>query len=283
MDKNTFFAIFLSTAFLIVWFMFIQKPAQQQAPSSVVASSSVVSNNQAQTAVPSSLSKAVDEAPEQLTTVETADYKAVFTNRGAAIKHWYLKEKSGTLVDLVNGQEVSQFVNFPGSSYDVLQPSPLKLVFTNRSPLGWQVTKTYDLTDNYLHSLTIQTSKIKNGAKLPVIDVAWGPGLGTDDKGQKDNMAQTRALGYAVSRPTPLEKFKPGDYPSKIYRWAAIDNRYFLAALIPTKDTDFSNINVTRDSKKQPPEISLSAPVPENVDSQPVPSCSTWGLRVMNT
>jgi len=192
----------------------------------------------------------------------------VFTNRGAAVKHWFLKERSGALVDLVHDADSLELGSFPGSTYEVQRPNPQTLIFTHTSLLGWKVTKTFELSDDYLHKLTIRTEKIKSGAALPVIDVAWGPGLGTDLKGQKDNEGQTRALGFAAERAAKLEKFKPGDYPARAYLWAAVDNRYFLAALIPLKDSGFSNIAVSRASKKLPPSVSFSAAVPEKAESQ---------------
>jgi len=266
MDKNTFFAIFLSTAFLIVWFMFFA-PKQPVAPKPG-ATAAVQAVQPELSKAPAATEGGKTTVPEQEITAETSNYKAIFTTRGAALKHWFLKEKNGELVDLVQDDSSNQLVTFPGSNFDVQRPKPLTLVFTHSSPLGFKVTKTYDLSEFYLHTLTIQTSKIKSSAQLPVIDVSWGPGLGTDLKGQKDNVGQTRAVGYASATPPKLEKFNPGDYPAKIYNWAAVDNRYFLAAFIPTKDSGFTNIAVSRASKKLPPQLSVSAAVPQNAASQ---------------
>ena len=270
MDKNTFLAIFLSTAFLIVWFMFFQpKPAQVQSPKpgAVAALANVQTELKG---FPSAEPSQAQETSEREITVETANYKAVFTTQGAAVKHWFLKDKSGTPIDLVHSGNISQLATFPGSNFDVDQPEPLTLVFTHSSPLGWRVKKTFKLTDGFLHTLNIQLSKIKNSAQLPAFDVAWGPGLGTELKEQKDNEAQTRALALSASSPFSLEKMKPGDYPSKLYHWAAIDNRYFLAAFIPIKDTDFANLAVARATKKLPPELSLRASAADTAQSQDV-------------
>jgi len=268
MDKNTFLAIFLSTAFLIVWFMFFQpKPAPVQAPG-VTASTAVDAKNPELNKPAAPFVASAPEPADQEITVDTPKYKAVFTTRGAAVKHWFLKEKNGSLVDLVLQQSASGLATFPGSVFAVQQPDPLTLVFTHTSPLGWQVTKTYGLSDQYLHNLTIQISKTNAKASLPQVDIPWGPGLGTVEKELKENDAQTRTLGYTLAFPPRLDKFKPGDYPSKIYKWAAVDNRYFLCALIPLKDSDFNSLSVSRPSKKQSPTLAITAGGQSGADSK---------------
>jgi YidC/Oxa1 family membrane protein insertase len=259
MDKNTFFAIFLSTAFLIVWFMFFQpKPAPVTAPGTV--SSALVETKAQSINKPSAPFVATaPETPDQEITVDTTKYRAVFTTRGAAVKHWYLKEQNGSLVDLVLEQSGTGLATFPGSVFSVQKPDPLTLVFTHTSPLGWQVVKTYGLSENYLHDLTIQLTKTNAKASLPQLDIPWGPGLGTVEKELKENNAQTRALGYTLDAQAKLDKFKPGDYPSKLYKWSAVDNRYFLCAFIPVEDSGFNSISVSRPSKKQPPTLAITA------------------------
>jgi YidC/Oxa1 family membrane protein insertase len=259
MDKNTFFAIFLSTAFLIVWFMFFQpKPAPVVSPGTVTAAAADAKKPEL-TRPSAPLAATAPETPEQEITIDTTKYKAVFTTRGAAVKHWYLKETNGSLVDLVLEQNGNGLSTFPGSVFTVQKPDPLTLVFTHTSPLGWQVTKTYGLSEDYLHDLTIELSKTKNKSTLPRVDIPWGPGLGTDEKELKENESQTRTLGYTLSAEAKLDTFKPGDYPSKLYKWAAVDNRYFLCALIPFTDSGFNNISVSRPSKKQPATLAITA------------------------
>ena len=193
MDKNTFFAIFLSTAFLVVWFMFFQpKPAPVQPPKPDVSTALENSSTELKkTSVPDEAQG--QEKDEREITVENDNYRAVFTTRGAAIKHWFLKEKSGKLIDLVYDDTISQLSTFPGSRFDVVCPDTMTVVFTHSSPLGWQVTKTYKLTAGYLHTLNIKISKTKNSAQLPSLTLQWGPGLGTPPKNRKI-MSRNRGL-----------------------------------------------------------------------------------------
>jgi YidC/Oxa1 family membrane protein insertase len=274
MQKNTFWAILLSSVFLIVWYAWVMPPQKPTGvPSGIPAASTVVPQHPQLTAAEPSAEagngSVVTTEPEKEVVVETNVYKAVFTNRGAGIKHWYLKEKDGDLTDLVLPDAAPCLATFPGSNYDVAQPSTQKVVFTHVSPLGWRVTKTFDLSDNYLHTITIETAKTKSTASLPVIEMNWGPGLGTDLKGQKDNYSVTRAIGFPRAVPHKLEHFKAGEYYSTTgLRWAAVDNRYFLAAFIFDETSPFNTVSAYRDNKRLPFGIVLSSPKPGEADSE---------------
>jgi YidC/Oxa1 family membrane protein insertase len=259
MEKNTGIAIFLSTLFLVGWWAFFQAPQNRKAASHPTEQAAAVATTVAATAPATAATLAADTtAPEQEYVVETDQYRAVFTNRGAAVKHWYLKETNGTLTDLVFPGSSPVLTTFPGSSFTLSRPSPRALVFTHRSPLGWRVTKTYDLSEDFLHSLTITTALTKNGAALPVIELPFGPGLGTDTKELKDNITTTRAIAFPQEKPRKLEKLKPGEYPAVGYQWAAIDNRYFLAAFMPENAAQFPTLSVFKDTKKGPSGLVLS-------------------------
>ncbi|MGA2090750.1 MAG: membrane protein insertase YidC [Endomicrobiales bacterium] len=270
MQKNTFWAILLSSVFLIVWYAWVMPP-QKPVPSPA-ASVSLPSNTQLTSPEPagtqSTEAVGTTEAEKEVV-VETNDYQAVFTSRGAGIKHWYLKEKNGTLADLVLPDASPCLATFPGSNYLVSQPSNNKIVFTHESPLGWKITKTFDLSDDYLHTLTIDTVKVKPSASLPVIELNWGPGLGTDVKQQKDNFTVTRAIGFPRTVPLKLERFKAGEYNSVAsLQWAAIDNRYFLAAFIFDETSPFTTVSAYRENRHLPFGMVISSAKPGEAASQ---------------
>lgn len=255
--------------FLMVWWMYFQPPQPRNLP----ATSTTTPTPQASMQALAAKSQAITPGPEQAAqgeekeiVVDAQRYKAVFTTRGAAIKHWYLKESNGILTDLVLG-DATQLSTFPGSIYTV-ERNGLKLTFTHVSPQGWRIAKTYDLSNEYLHALSINITSLKPAALQPAIQIDWGPGLGTDAKEQKENASLTRALGYTLEKPHELKKFKPGEYTSKDLKWAAIDNRYFLAAFVPSKKTSFDTLAVYQESKKQPYGLTLAAGKPANALSQ---------------
>jgi len=60
----------------------------------------------------SGVAPTVSAALETLTTVENEQYKIVFTNRGAQVKHWILKkykDSAGKPLDMVQPQASAQF------------------------------------------------------------------------------------------------------------------------------------------------------------------------------
>lgn len=266
MQKNTFLAFLLSAIFLFVWMTYFQPKQSNQATSQQPAEKAESKSQLQQSpeyTQESSKPPAKAIAGKEFV-VESPKYKAVFTTNGAAIKHWYIKEKNGALIDLVLEQNTAQLSTFPGSKYELFQPEPKKLVFSFTSLLGWKITKTYELSENYLHKLSVQITKTKASAVQPGLQIDWGPGIGTDLKEQKENAGLIRALGYKPVKPSRLNKFKPGDYSLDDLKWVAIDNRYFLCAFIPAATGQFDTVSVYRASKKQPLGLALSANKPQN-------------------
>ncbi|MCX5782608.1 MAG: membrane protein insertase YidC [Elusimicrobia bacterium] len=273
MQKNTFLAIFLSTLFLIVWWTYFQpKPAKVPVvPRTEVPAEQAIDIRKLGESPKISKEVLLENiaTPEKEIIVETKKYRVVFTNRGAAIKSWIIKEINGNLVDLVLGKNSSVMATFPGSNYTVSQPEPFKIVFKHTSPQGWEIVKTYNLSKEYLHNLTIELKKIKKSAKLPYISVGWGPGLGTDYKELKENTGLIRVLGYTIAKPPKLEKLKNGEHSGTFYEWTAIDNRYFLAAFIPENGKGFPNIEVYKENKNSPLGINLfSTPKPDSLKEE---------------
>ncbi|MBN1824604.1 MAG: membrane protein insertase YidC [Endomicrobiales bacterium] len=261
MEKNTFWAVLLSTLFLIAWWTFFQpKPVPRQEPAETAKTDEKASRPLSKAAAVESGEPdvAVRQPEDKEIVVETANYRAVFTTRGAAIKKWLYKENSGQYTDLIYSENSRAFVTFPGSVFKLSRPEPLKLVFTHRSPLGFRIIKTYDLSEDFLHSLNIEVSRIKPSAKLPPLQIDWGPGLGTSDREKKENDNLIRAVALTSTKPKKLTKFKPGEYPAAGYKWFAVDNRYFLSAVIPDESAGFTIFSVYKPHKKVPPGILLS-------------------------
>jgi hypothetical protein len=48
-----------------------------------------------------------------------------------------------------------------------------------------------------------------------------------------------KSIGIYVFDAAKLEKIKTENNPAQLYKWAAIDNRYFLAAFIPSNALNF--------------------------------------------
>ncbi|MDR1941807.1 MAG: membrane protein insertase YidC [Endomicrobium sp.] len=277
MQKNTVFFIVCSALTIFVWYFFFTPP-QQQAPQYKQTDAQEQTQKEqtappqadlpAKTQTKTNLSASLDIAQENIT-VETDLYKAVFSNKGASVTSWSVKEKNGKWIDLVLPQADPVMANFPGTNYKIVSKSNEKIVFEHTSLEGWKIIKTFSLsTNSYMHNLNIELQKVNPEAALPIIELEWGPGLGTDEKELKENIALTRALAYTSVKPGKLQKLKKDPVQASLYRWTAIDNRYFLAAFIPEKSIDFDQIIPSRLDKKHPYSTTLTAVSPKESSSK---------------
>ncbi|MDR0617428.1 MAG: hypothetical protein LBG23_01440, partial [Endomicrobium sp.] len=195
MQKNSFLFIVLSSITIFVWFFFLapkdQHPvAQNNVQRQAVADGERTNNSSTLNAV-NSTGNYIDE---EEVNVENETYKAVFTNKGAAVVSWSVKEKNGRWVNLVFPGSEPVMANFPGSVYKIVSKTDNKIVFEHVSKEGCKITKTYNLDKNYMHNLNILVEKTQDNVTVPQIDVSWGPGLGTDLKEEKENVSLTRVL-----------------------------------------------------------------------------------------
>lgn len=272
MNKNTIYFVVFSALTIFIWYVFIAPPPQPQVQQQQNVSQTEEKQKSAADAqseplsLKSSDSKTLKESvkiKEEEIRVETDKYKATFSNRGAAVLSWSIREKNGEWVNLVLPQAAPVMANFPGSNYKIVSNSNEKIVFEHTSHEGWKITKTYNLTDSYMHNLKIYLEKLHEEASLPRIELEWGPGLGTDTKEMKENIAVTRVLAYTAGKPGKLKKLKKEPESASLYRWAALDNRYFLAAFIPEKSIDFDQITPARLDKKHPYSMTITAVAPK--------------------
>ena len=272
MQKNTVMFVVFSTVFLLLWyFLFQPKPEQiyQNLNSSDSINQTAVSEQKKEPEIKSEIATKENKiietsAKESEFVLENDNYKVVFSNKGASVKHWFIREKNGSFVDLVLPEAAPVLGNFPGSVYEVINSSKDEISFEYTSPEGWKIVKTFRMSREYFHKLDIKLFKLKDTAVLPDIDINWGPGLGTDEKELKENESVTRILGLTSSMPAKLEKLKSQNNPAQLYKWVAIDNRYFLSLFMPVNSLNFSNIEISRKSKKSAPTAILSANVKQD-------------------
>jgi len=218
-----------------------------------------------------SATPSISAASETETTVENGQYRIVFTNKGARVKHWILldpKYKDSTRkqqLDLVQ-QQASERFGFPLSlfTYDssltnqlntvLYQPSAVGTVDAPNSVSfhyeqnGLDVVKTFHFEKgSYLLSAEVQVRR--NGQPVRAL-LAWPAGLGDMEEFQGrgggvpglsrtpsmfawslDGKVDTQAAGK-VSNDATLE----GDY-----QYAATIDLYFAAAFLPD-DPDHTTV-----------------------------------------
>jgi YidC/Oxa1 family membrane protein insertase len=271
MQKNSMLFVVLSAAVIFLWYFFLaEKPNQLNqtpAPAKVQSEKIESSNQKGWQKNQIQNENTYQFVEEEKINIETEKYKAVLTNKGAAVLSWSIKEKNGKWVDLVFPGSSPVMANFPGSVYNIVSKSEDKIVFEHVSREGWKITKTYTLSDLYMHNLNIVVDK-NSSTSIPEISLEWGPGLGTDAKEESENVSQTRALAYTLDKPYKLKKLKNEYELASSCRWGAIDNRYFLAAFMPEKSSDFDKIIPSRLDKKHPYSLIMVATVPQNLNKK---------------
>jgi YidC/Oxa1 family membrane protein insertase len=172
-----------------------QIQSQTAAPSQSAASQPAAGAVSASGA--SSAGPAITAASETATTVENDNYSIVFTNRGAQVQHWILKDKkyldsSGKPLDMVQVQSSQRF-GFPLSIFTYDQglttqvneslyrasatgtlTAPNSLTF-HYSGNGVDVVKTFHFDSSYVVTAEVQVKR--NGEPVRAL-LQWPAGLG---------------------------------------------------------------------------------------------------------
>jgi YidC/Oxa1 family membrane protein insertase len=274
MQKNSVLFVVLSAVTIACWLFFFAPRQQQNYQNPAQSQNTVGANAQVSEIQNTSLSApgvnnqyAKEQINIETREIKTGQSRTVFTNKGAAILSWSVKEKSGQWVDLVLPESVPVMATLPDCVYKIVSKSDKKIVFEYASKEGWKITKTYDVSDIpdiYMHNLSIVIENPKNTV-VPQISIGWGPGLGTDSKEAKENIRLTRALACSADKSSKLKELKDDSELAPLYKWAAIDNRYFLAAFAPKQPEDFDKIIPTRLDKNHPYAITLTGTPPKDV------------------
>jgi len=200
-------------------------------------------------------------ATETQTTVEDADYRIVFTNRGALVQHWILKhyfDSNGKPLDMVQ-EQASQRFGFPLSlfTYDqnlttelnqaLYQPSatgnltaPAGLTF-HYARNGVDVVKTFRFGSGYVIGAELQVKR--DGQPVRAL-LQWPAGLGD----MEEFVSQTRGRAVANIGRTPSQfawslagkqdtlvasKVSNNNTLEGSYDYAAAADLYFAAAFLP--------------------------------------------------
>ncbi len=258
-EKNLLIAVALSVLVYGLWFFFLEKKYMPPIPPK-----SAISQSQGQTTTPATPATAVNSnfplaAPLKNYPPMSADFgkaKLKIEPAGAGIVSWQYQEPLG-MVELVQYPTPGFFAAFPNLKF-IQDPKTPNLTFTARRQDGLEITKEFIPGVEGTKVPEIQIT-LTNASGQMIQTGAWslsvGPGLGTVASEQKENPKVWRAIGLRFGGHGlngKLDTFKPGTHTGP-FQWMGIDNRYFLAALLP-KNGEFTVSSLT------PPEIILTAP-----------------------
>jgi len=234
--KNFLLAMVLIVSFLLLWTVFVvPRFAPPPAPPTAAAERISADNPGVMAATPSELKSAHAEMGEAVVQPDTIlhdeNNEIVFSAKGGAVRNWRLNSK-GQEVDLVLNpdDDVLPLASFPEAVFKIT-PGTRKAVMEATLDNHVHVTKTLTLSaSGYLHQLSF---RFQNPTSRPVElskwEFGWGPGIGTAPTEQKENARLIRAITLGRINVHVLKETEPAEFG----RWAAIDNRYFLAAFIP--------------------------------------------------
>jgi YidC/Oxa1 family membrane protein insertase len=243
MDKNLWLAIGLSILVLMGWSMFVEKPAPKKpGVNAPAATASAKPGEPAPAGKAASASAAAAEAPADAPAgkpmpLMLGDAAAEVSPRGAALVSFKQPEPLG-VVQLVEKADKGLFSSFSALTFAPDPKAKDGAAFAAQRGDGLRVVK------QYVHNASPVLSRLRVTAHNPTrqtLDVgAWtleiGPGLGTIETEKGENADNLRAIGMkpgAEGLRGSVEKLKTGPNPTP-YRWVAVDNRYFLAAVVPS-------------------------------------------------
>ncbi len=207
----------------------------------------------------------VGESAEREITVETQRVRAVFTNRGARVRHWILKEyksEAGKPLDLVPesmpgglalpfslrvddatttarlNDAIYRVSGVSGDPVDATASSTT-IAFDLETADGLLVRKTFTLEPESFIVKFSATVRQGNQVVNPIVD--WGPGLGDDIAHTKPGsflspnyMYQAQAIFYQDGDVTrePAAALGAGTVREGQFRWVGIDDHYFISAVL---------------------------------------------------
>lgn len=291
MRGTIFFMLLVFTAILGYQYFFAKPPkpeqtgtaqtaatqtqtAQNAAPQSPAAGESATPADQSANTKPllSGPTPTITASGESDTSVENELYKIVFTNRGALVKHWYLKkyfDNSGKPLDLVQPQAAARFglplslFTYPDSPVQMSQLNsalyqttvngeqasgssvvlaPASVVY-HYAQNGVEVEKDIHFDTSYV--ISVSTEVKRYGQPVRAL-VEWPAGLGDMEEFHSVGMrgSQTRTPSFFA---WSLENKEDSLAAAKVsgnatlnapYQYAAVMDLYFAAAFLPDSPED---------------------------------------------
>jgi YidC/Oxa1 family membrane protein insertase len=308
MERRVLLAISLSFLVLFAYQAFFMPPPP---PESARNSSAQTPGTTAQPAVaalgappanvsaatPAPVDAVVGEQAERDIVVETQKVRATFTNRGARLKDWQLKDyraDDGQPMDLVpraattlpfslRVDDAAQTVRLNEAFYRVTEPAgnasseKVSLAFDVEMADGLRVRKVFAF-EPQSYIVTVSAS-VQQGTQTLSPTIEWGPGLG-------DDIAQTSPGSFlspnyiykaqailhkdgSVER-VPTTTIGEGVVREGQFRWVGVDDHYFISAILEPPPLRVEYRHAVMATATNPPisadYVSYAARFPGNVD-----------------
>jgi len=249
-------------------------PAQNQSQTAPQASTQSASAGQPQVSTgpttgpaQAAATPSIAAALETDTTIENAQYKIVFTNRGAQVKHWILKgytDTAGKPLDMVQAQAAARFGEplslftyepaltaqlnqalyqvtasgaQPSASGYAEAPATNALTF-HYAANGIDVIKTVRFDASYV--ITVEAQVTRNGAPIRSL-IQWPSGLGDMEEFGPATLTRSQVLtpsqfSWSIDGKQDTQAAAKVSNDATIdqpYEYAAVTDLYFASAFLP--------------------------------------------------
>jgi len=229
------------------------QPTQQVAPATAIAPAATPRASASST--PSVAT--VSAASESTTVVENELYRIEFTNRGAQVKSWVLKQfkdSDNKPLNLVHTQAadrfgyplslhtydaginstLSQALYVPSSTGTLTAPATLTFKYSSGN---LEVTKTFSFDETYVLHADVQVTR--DGAPLRAM-IAWPGGFGDQNNAQAYAGSQVDLSRNAHDEHLAPKKVSGGETINGPLDWAGVSDAYFAAIFLPDSPTTAS-------------------------------------------
>ena len=307
MDRNSVIGFGLIAAIMIVWLQFM-KPEQKAELEQAAARKELVVSHPAPaspTAAASAASRvdslgafaSVSAGPEKLVTVQNDLMTAIISSKGATLKSLVLKKHlDGTrhpfnlITDSSKGALSMLFLSSDGKRIDTRDLNFRSLsVDSVRTVTGAQkvsvsyvldvdTTRSMQVTymfsgDSYTIGYDLKLTGFGSTVAGNQYQIAWDGGIAYSEKDKVDEAANALASAYLGGGLVKLDakdsKQAYREEESGKAQWVAVRSKYFLAALIPGRESDGIYLNGTRkpgsEFENYVAALKMSLPVGQNV------------------
>jgi len=282
------FAVTFALIIIAQIFLFKKKPETQQ-PSSTATQTAQSSQPSTQTPAQASsapgakqpaaaAAKPVEEkaaGSEVETVVENSLYKIVFTNRGAQVKSWILKnykDDDGKPLDLVNNKatkfgyplslftydenlrnQINSALYVASTSGNVSAPGELTYEYASGDI---SVRKSFVFGDSYV--ISVETSVMRNGQPVQAYPM-WPAALGDEATAPSYAAQKIEYMADGKVERIAIKKVSGGNTIRGPFNWAGPQDQFFAAIFLPDNPdtavmvTQHNSITVPKDPKNPDP------------------------------
>jgi YidC/Oxa1 family membrane protein insertase len=288
MDKKSILAIALSFAVLYIYqTFFVKPPPPPKKPAATQEQVATVADKATENVAASRAATPISAAPGGIVSLqqkqgiddkdiplETDEYSAVFSTRGAALKSFQLKkyrttiEKNAKLIELVKNRAdlpAPLTVSFGGSDFNVpdnalyearvetkAAPNPdvaRQLIFTLEYPGLLKIEKIYRFyRGKYNFDLEVKTTNLTNNAVNQLTSLNWheliDPNATPDEYGHDGPVSM---VAKNIER-EDLKKMASSKTLGPDVSWGGFETKYFIAAMIP-QTPSLTTLSLTKDAQ----------------------------------